>query len=82
MLGTPNATAASPELRVPDLGFKRIWAVRVWTGAGPARFEVEGVVHRRPVTRPVTGRLAARLVAAGVPVVVREAAGAGKGSPC
>lgn len=55
-----------------DLGFKRILAVRVWTGAGPTRYEVEGVVRRLPVTRPVTARIATRLVAAGVPLMIRD----------
>lgn len=56
-----------------DLGFKHLWAVRVWTGGDePTRYEVEGVVHRHPVTRPVTATMATRLVAAGVPVIIRE----------
>ncbi len=47
----------SPAALVRDpigLGFRRIWAVRVWTGGGPPRYEIDGVVHRLPVTRSVT----------------------------
>jgi hypothetical protein len=72
MLGRPNTGSAGLESPKPDLGFKRIWAVRVSTGVGPARYEVEGVVHRHPVTRPVTAAMATRLVAAGVPLLTRD----------
>lgn len=72
MLGRPNTRSASPRSPSLDLGFKRIWAVRVWTGAGPTRYEVKGVVHRHPVTRPVTAGMATLLIAAGVPVVIRD----------
>lgn len=73
MLGTPNAGNASPDVLPLDLGFKRIWSVRVFTGgAGGSRYEVEGVVHRQPVTQPITPRMAAHLVADGVPLVIHE----------
>lgn len=71
MLGRPNDRDASPRSGLPDLGFRHLAAVRVWTGDGPDRFEVDGIVRRHPVTRPVTASLAARLVAHGVPLVIR-----------
>lgn len=83
MLGRPNTRSASRDSRSLDLGFKRIWAVRVWTGGdGPTRYEVQGVVYRHPVTRPVTAGMATRLVAAGVPVVIRDRAAATEDTPC
>lgn len=82
MLGRPNTRSASPDSRALDLGFRRIWAVRVWTGGGPTRYEVEGVVHRHPVTRAVTAGMATRLVAAGVPVVIRHRGGVADDAPC
>lgn len=71
-LGRPNTRSESPESGRLDLGFKRIWAVRAWTGRGPTCFEVEGTVHRHPVTRPVTASMATRLVADGVPLLISD----------
>lgn len=76
MLGIPNAADASPDLLPLDLGFKRIWAVRAVTGAGATRFEVDGVVHRHPVTQPITPRMATHLVAAGIPLMIDDVDGA------
>ena len=56
----------------PTLGFRRIAAVRMWRSESSYRFEVDGVVHRHPVTRPVSAATASRLVAGGVPFVVRD----------
>ena len=73
MLGPSNTWDASPDVLPLDLGFKRIWSVRVITGGpGGSRYEVEGVVHRHPVTQPITQRMAAHLVAEGVPLVIHE----------
>ena len=74
MLGTPNREAERHGSASLDLGFRRIWAVRVERGADRTRYEVEGVVHRHPVRRAVTAAMAARLADAGVPVLVRHAA--------
>lgn len=82
MLGRANRRSASPESRPFDLGFKRIWAVRMSTGVGPPRYEVEGVVHRHPVRRPVTAAMATRLVAAGVPLLIRDRGVPQDGDPC
>lgn len=73
MLGRHNARNASPNSGGrAALGFRRITLVRAWTDPPVTRFEVDGVVHRYPVTRPVTAAMAARLVASGVPLVVRS----------
>lgn len=88
MLGGPNTgranrvsdtseDAVATDRRRPgdpgaDLGFRRVVLVRAWTGPDQTRFEVDGVVHRYPVTLPVTAAMASRLVAAGVPLVVRD----------
>ena len=72
MLGAPNFQSASPTSAGIDLGFRRVAAVRMWTGDGEPSFEVDGVVHRPPVTRPVAARMAAALVARGVPLVRRQ----------
>lgn len=82
MLGAPNTSGASPKSRNLDLGFKRIWAVRAWASAGRTRYEVEGVVHRRPVTVTVTAAIATQLVATGIPLVIREAEGPAGGRSC
>jgi hypothetical protein len=42
------------------------------TGPTGTHFEVDGVVHRHPVTRSVSAGMANRLVAAGVPLVLRD----------
>lgn len=70
MLGRPTERSASPRAARLDLGFRRVIAVRAWIGPRTTRFEVDGVVHRHPA---VTGGMAATLVAAGVPLVVRTA---------
>lgn len=75
MSGRLHEAGASPDAKVPELGFRRVTAVRVWAGTEPVRYEIDGVVHRRPVTQPVTAGLAARLVAAGVPLVTRRSGG-------
>jgi hypothetical protein len=56
--------------------------VRVITGTHRTRFEAEGVVHRYPITRPVTAGMASRLAADGVPVVVRGVPGDPEGVRC
>lgn len=56
----------------PDLGFRQITLVRAWTGDGAPCFEVDGIVHRHPVTRPVTPGIAFRLIASGIRLVVRD----------
>lgn len=82
MLGRPNARKASRTSAVPYLGFRRVSAVRAWTGDGATRFEVDGVVHRRLVTRTVSARIAAALVAAGAPLVVRDAPDTPRAAGC
>lgn len=56
------------------LGFRHVTLVRAWVGDGSTRFEVDGIAHRLPVTRAVPAAVAARLVAAGVPLVTRHGA--------
>lgn len=59
---------------VPEamLGFRRIDAVRLVVTDDHVRAEVLGVTHRLPRTLTVSLRLAQRLIARGVPVVVRH----------
>lgn len=54
------------------LGFRRVSWVRIVVGRSGVRCEVAGVVHRRPVVRPVPLRSALALSLAGVPTVVRR----------
>ena len=56
----------------PELGMRRIVCVRVLVGASPVRYEVVGMADRLPVVRPVPRRVAAALIASGVPSVVRR----------
>ena len=56
----------------PELGMRRIVCVRVLVGGLPVRYEVVGMADRLPVVRPVPRRLAAALIASGVPSVVRR----------
>ena len=70
MLGAPN-TAGAGSARA-ELGFRHVTLVRAWVGGAATRFEVDGIVHRLPVTRCVPAGVAARLVAAGVPLVTRD----------
>jgi hypothetical protein len=79
VLGLPNrgstaSAAGTLTWPVPDLGFRAITAVRVWSDGDAPRFEVDGVRHRQPVTIAVSEALAARFVAAGIPLVRRTAA--------
>jgi hypothetical protein len=79
VLGLPNRgstalAAGTLTWPAPDLGFRAITAVRVWTDGDANRYEVDGVRHRRPVTVAVSEALAARFVAAGIPLVRRTAA--------
>lgn len=43
--------------------------VRIRTDGASTRYEVVGIGHRRPVVRAIPVRMAAALIAAGVPVV-------------
>lgn len=54
-------------------GLRRVEWVRLELVNGrPTRAEAVGVAHRLPVTVPISLRQAARLVAGGIPVVVRR----------
>jgi len=64
------------------LGFRRIALVRAWVGPAGSRYEVDGVVHRYPVTRAVSAGIASRLVASGVPLVCRADRGGEGLAPC
>ena len=68
LLGRPNTGHSD----VPALGFRRVYAVRVRAGRTPVRFEIDGVVHRRTVTLPVTAAMAASYAAAGYPVLIDD----------
>jgi hypothetical protein len=55
-----------------DQVFDRVGWVRVVTHHDGARYELVGIVRRRPMTCPVSAATAAALVASGVPTVVRD----------
>ncbi|HEX9994955.1 MAG TPA: hypothetical protein VGB14_18665 [Acidimicrobiales bacterium] len=58
----------------PSAGLRRVaWVVVTVDGSG-VHATAGGVTHRLPRTVPITMREAHRLVAEGVPVVVRRAA--------
>ena len=56
-----------------SFGFRRVESVRLLVGAERTEAEVTGVVHRCPRTIRVPLRAAARLAAAGAPLVVVDA---------
>ena len=55
-------------------GLRRIQWVRVLVDGERTRAEAIGLAHRRPATVPISLRMASRLAAAGVPLVVRHPA--------
>ena len=57
-------------------GLRRIHWVRVLVDGDNTRAEAIGMSHRRPATVPISLRMASRLAASGVPMVVRHLAGA------
>lgn len=67
--GRPVRDAATCD---PGLGLRRVSYVRVRIGDAWVRAEVVGVGHRWPRSVPVPLSVAARLAAAGVPIVVRR----------
>ena len=60
--------------------FDRVGWVRVVTHHDGARYELVGIVRRRPTTCPVSAATAAALVASGVPTVVRACEDCGAGA--
>ena len=76
MSGRPNgdrtAPAGATNWQRPDLGFRSVSLVRVWIDGAATHFEVLGVRNRRPITLPITAGMAARFVAAGTPLVMRD----------
>lgn len=59
LLGRPNIDRSG----LPDLSFRWVLAVRVRADRQPVQFEIDGVVHRRPVALPVTAAMAASYAA-------------------
>ena len=57
-------------------GLRRIHWVRVLVDGDNTRAEAIGLAHRRPATVPISLRMASRLAASGVPMVVRHLASA------
>ena len=53
-------------------GLRRIHWVRVLVDGDNTRAEAFGLAHRRPATVPISLRMASRLAAAGIPMVVRH----------
>jgi len=53
-------------------GLRRVHWVRVLVDGESTRAEAIGLAHRHPATVPISLRMASRLAAAGVPMVVRH----------
>ncbi|MGE0794608.1 MAG: hypothetical protein AB7H43_05820 [Acidimicrobiia bacterium] len=53
-------------------GLRRVDWIRVLLATDGPRAEAVGVGHRRPASAPITLSAAARLVAGGAPLVVRD----------
>lgn len=79
MATQPNAPAETLASLSAALGFRRLQEVRMIVGGEHPSAVVTGVAHRYPCTTRVSLRTAARLVKAGAPLAVIDAARPGKG---